>query len=1025
MNNQLQLRQKILTIALSDKQLEAATIAGASVLVSASAGSGKTSVLATRVVSKILLKQSSIKNILALTFTNAAANEMKVRIQKMLQSQKQWEVPSDEAILKHVHGDTTKSVELKKIYQLLQPLNITDLAYIENELSEVQQADITTIDAFARSILERFYSVLENFDFSRMNNMITKHQKEMILNKSIKEAIYELVDNQYISHYSGLAKTLQYVIPKTLDYEDPVLKIAEFQHKQNGSDEINQVLLNKLAVYRSEIYKLLKYVDFTLKGIRNKDKKEAYYNFLISIMHDFTPENFMQQKPFKFSSNYKKLDDVISKAYELCEIITNNKKADSILYELLKNAYTKYDTLKKQEKLIEFSDITRYAVQILQQNENIRKQYQEHFNEILVDEFQDTNEIQDSLIRLISKNNSNIFRVGDVKQSIYRFRSAKPQMMENYYRQFENSDAGINVVLETNYRSQATIIEFNNALFQKLMNVEHYPTMFDMEKDYAKAVKYDKLHSVVYHEIDDIKKLSMYDYIASEISKNANGNYNQYAILLRNNSAVKDVLQALRAKNVPCYGIEDINLYDCEFIQLLINVLKLRTNKNDKMAFSSVYTSVLFQNTLEQLSKVHLNELPIDENYQSLMTTLQNKNNVHDIIQTLLNHRVANQYIYEHYLDKTSQLAINYLQAQLRTESIENIEQALEWLQQLKNSEFQLPCIVDSNDNVVKVMTIHKSKGLEFEVVYLPITDEAPKSDNVSCVLNDDLGVAFYHQESDDKKATRYTEAVKIQNQYNNVSESLRVLYVATTRAKTKLHFVSKKIKNTPELDIHLLESGKKFPSYILANQLTLMHQTIKNIPLLQINEVDSNTYTPISIEVMNQELNYRAAKRFEKTVTTTNNYSAHTINTVPPLQTQEHYQRGTTLHQLIEYHGKNQTEPIKNQTVLNLYNNDQFKKCLTEEHYFEMPFIMKQQDDIISGYIDFVSIGECVTIIDFKTDQFSDYDTKEMITEQELKNRYAIQLNLYQKVLQKKYSDKEIVCFIYSTTLNSMIKVE
>lgn len=1054
---QLDLRQKLLVVATTDDQKKAIELSGKSILVSASAGSGKTEVLSKRILSKILLKKASIKNILAMTFTNAAAAEMKNRIAKAIAKELDYKVPTEDEMRKLVFGSEANFIKIKALYENYAPLTDLEKQYLLEEQSSLLNADITTIDGFALSIVKRFFIVLENFNVESLDNLLPEFKRIEFLNQSVKEAIsfnYKANYELFLA-YPELNRSLKELISKLSIYPNPIEKIEEWKCISNQTsvpqlkneyaidflvfrvNALRSEILESLLVYLNEIED----VKPTKKILEDKaqvealssvcfdevvciEDVEAFFEKIVS----FNELKLTNSKNFSdyLSYHVKTLESNLKKIFKL--VNANNEPIQdlSVFYDVLKQAYLKYEFLKKSENYIEFSDITRYAVQILNYNDDIRFQYQTHFNEILVDEFQDTNEIQDELIRLVSKNNKNVFRVGDIKQSIYGFRQAKPQVMRNYYELFDqDSEFGENIVLNINFRSSPEIIHFNNVAFNALMNVDNYPSAFSHDADFAHANAPKSNNPIEFHRLttsnnEMSKDEQVFRYIASEISDQ---NYRDCAILVRSNNQVNLVSRILKEYNIPYFASVDNKLNDCEIIQLIRAIHQLCENPKDDLAYTALASSRLFRDSFDEIILAKNPKGLYFKGNQKLVAFIESLKNIEDFIERTL--AILNyEKFYFNLLDNEEKLIVDYLLVLLNDAQIFTIHQGLEFIQKLKDSEYLKPVATDAKSNVVSVMNIHKSKGLEFKNVYLYCVD----NDNLSTgsemfQYHDDLGVSFVYKNDDEKKASLYHEIITQKNRVNTIEEDLRLLYVATTRPKSKLHLVGFTKYNNEPLSLSLLEGSSKFASYLLATRSKFSSEEFK------VSDIDLDTYTFKANELVSEEV-YDHLRLFENEVEVIETTSAHRITTVEPLvfNQVDFFQRGSDIHKKIENYGlkliNNESVDISNPKIKKLFEHPTFNQLLKMDVYFELPYSYKYEGKLESGYMDFVAVEEAVYVVDFKTDQFSDYELKTPITKVELIKRYQNQLTMYQNALKVAYPNKVIYAYIYSLELEEMIEL-
>ena len=414
-------------MAWTPEQQYAIDVEGNNVIVSAGAGSGKTAVLTQRVIRK-LLSGVHINELLILTFTNAAAAEMKDRIRK--------------AILKH--------------------------AELKDEIDLLDGAYITTFDSYALSVIKKYHTRLN------ISNKIAITD-EVVVDLLKKELLDQIFEEKYLTPKKEFMNLINHFCLKDdkelKKYILNILKKIELKYDKSSYldnyfdidnidifiNEYLEVIFNKVNEIKELFRDLPSYFnnDFCLKmedaykGIINSTNYEELVNSL----------EFTNPRAGKYSCNEARyiknsIDSLLKEIKELCiyentnemkeeflSTVSDTKEIVSILRELDK----RIDDYKSNNEIYNFGDVSRLAIKVVLENEDIREEIKNSFNEILVDEYQDTNDTQEKFISLISKNN--VYMVGDIKQSIYRFRNANPYIFKDKYDRYSNSDDGIKIDL--------------------------------------------------------------------------------------------------------------------------------------------------------------------------------------------------------------------------------------------------------------------------------------------------------------------------------------------------------------------------------------------------------------------------------------------------------------------------------------------------------------------------------------------------------------------------------------------------
>ena len=438
----------------TNEQLQAINDSGENIIVSAGAGSGKTAVLTQRVITK-LKKGININNLLILTFTNAAAAEMKERIRNAIE----------------------KDPELS--YQL----DYIDSSYI------------TTFDSFSMSVVKKYYYLLNvSPNIKVLDSSICNNVRKQLLD-DIFEELYmrrepnfiKLINDLTIKDDTNIKKSILDVntkLDRLIDKEEYLNNyIDDYYSDENINilvNKYNSELLAKLSKLNSLIEEMQYYCDGDFfnnyqqsfkKLIESKNYDEIVNN--IDVKPPRLPRNsdeelkkikekvMAEQKNIKKILIYKNLEHIketlyITKSYSI-SIINIIKELDKRLNEY-KTSCDEY----------EFNDIAMMAIKVVKNNKSALEELKSSFNEIMVDEYQDTSDIQETFINLIS--NNNVYMVGDVKQSIYRFRNANPDIFKNKYLNYSNHNGGKKIDLLNNFRSRSEVLDDINNIFNTIMD---------------------------------------------------------------------------------------------------------------------------------------------------------------------------------------------------------------------------------------------------------------------------------------------------------------------------------------------------------------------------------------------------------------------------------------------------------------------------------------------------------------------------------------------------------------------------
>lgn len=436
------------------EQQQAIDEEGKNIIVSAGAGSGKTAVLTERVIRK-LKSGVHINELLVLTFTNAAAAEMKERIRKAIRK-----TPG-----------------------------------LEEEMNRIDGAYITTFDSFALSIVKKYHTVINCTN----NIQITD---DVVINIKKQELLEEILDEKYLlqdKRFTKLIRDFCYKDDKELKkalldiYQKIELKydkehfletyldnytkswdkvIEDYLH--SIKDKIKEIreILAEMSSYFDGKY-MMKVEDYLYEFLNKEsyeEKKKALDNFsrfpALPKNSEEAGKTLKKQltgilDELKEEMTYEQVEEI---KQELESTVSNQEEIIDILKELDKRL-TSY---KEQEEIYNFTDISRLAIKIVSENKEIREELTASFHEIMVDEYQDTSDTQEAFINLIA--NNNVYMVGDIKQSIYRFRNANPYLFKQKYDTYRDTDQGIKIDLVKNFRSRREVLEDINLLFNQFMD---------------------------------------------------------------------------------------------------------------------------------------------------------------------------------------------------------------------------------------------------------------------------------------------------------------------------------------------------------------------------------------------------------------------------------------------------------------------------------------------------------------------------------------------------------------------------
>ncbi len=849
-------------IKLTEMQEKAVFARDCDLLVSAAAGSGKTAVLSERIIQLLMDRENpaSINEFLIVTFTNAAASEMKERIGKKI-----MEAASDMSLDKEVR------THLKKQLSLLSRASITTihsfcLDIIKNNfhlldidpafrVADPSEAEILKMQT-AELLLEESYAGKNAQVFSQLCKWLGKGKDEELLNEILR--IYRFVcgfpnpigwlnnaaENYNPENFSSLAENMWVKELVSFGKEQVSYQLERAEKAFLVAKEA------EIAPYADTLYEDINVIKDYLAGFGDEGNPK---------LPDYPQFGKMKNKPRDADEavcNYIKEERAaIKKA--VCEVadsldidgVTVKEQLEKAypLVKCLKESVELFHTLFKEKKkklgVVDFSDFEHMALEILADSENgVANELRETYREIMIDEYQDCNPTQEMIFSYINRKKDgksiNMFMVGDMKQSIYRFRLADPEIFAGKNKNYSRDGSQVKIVLNNNFRSSATILDGINSVFSKVMSEKTGDVEYgDEEKlyfrsEHAEKEKEKKCELVVLEKAtnDEQEDASEPDCIAERILELVEEGYSfrDIAILLRSTKGKSaEIEEALKIRNIPYYTDSGSGYFESMEIALLSTLLKVIDNPMQDIELVSLLRSPIFrfdENMLLEIRSAHkgpfygalrryagngdetaqacsrfLNKLafwrdmalsmPVDEFVEFL--TLDSGIDVFAAVLPGGGQRSAN-------------LRLFLLQARLLQKSgFKGLFSFVSFLDRLSaGGEGAEAKMLSENSNVVRIITIHKSKGLEFPVVFLSGTGTAfnkrDLSGNILLHKTMQMGIKL----PDNKRQIKYPfvshKAVASRLARENISEEMRVLYVALTRAKERL-ICTASVKNAAE----------------------------------------------------------------------------------------------------------------------------------------------------------------------------------------------------------------------------------
>ncbi|MBQ4559478.1 MAG: helicase-exonuclease AddAB subunit AddA [Tyzzerella sp.] len=859
-------------VVFTKEQQQVIDLRNRNILVSAAAGSGKTAVLVERIITRLTkdAKPLNVDELLIVTFTEAAASEMKERI----------------------HGAIENALE-----------NEPDNVHLQRQATLIHQAQITTIHKFCLSVIRDYFHTIDLDPGFRVGEEGELKLLKRDVVEAVLETAYEKGDDGFIrfveSYATGrddrkLEELILQLYELSRSYPNPkkwLDSCVEQYHVQNV-EELEQKpfvleMMQEVKQYLSDIQKLL---EFGITVCDEEDGPAVYRDALNSDWMLMTQlqraDSFEKMQKELQSVNWAKLaacrDKMVSEkkiqqvkdirdevkglvkdlskqyffddVYEIQEEMAQSEQNMRTLTELVKAFAEAFSEEKRRKNLIDFNDMEQYALQILTREEEgkyvpsiVAESYQEKFAEIMIDEYQDSNLVQEAIltsVSTVSKGIYNIFMVGDVKQSIYRFRLSRPELFMEKFHNYSLEDSKTQRIdLHKNFRSRREVLDSTNFVFEQIMISEFGGIAYDEKAalyvgaDYEERV--DNETEVLILEAPETKTEERIELEAEMVAKRIKElmathivydketksyrkvRYNDIVILTRSLKGWTDTFSTvLNSAGIPTYTGSKEGYFQTHEIELALQYLKILDNPRQDIPMAAVLLSMFGGLTSEELAIIRSSTRE-KTLYESIRAYREHGEQVkiREHLDTFLN-------IYERFREQVPYKEIHRLLWELMDETgymdyvsalpsgeqrAANLEMLLEkavtfegtsykglfhfvrYIEQLEkyDVDYGEASLMDEKMNVVNLMSIHKSKGLEFPIVFVVGMGKQFNMQDTkqSIVVHPELGVGVDAVDTvlRVKTSTLLKKAIQHKVQIESKAEELRVLYVAMTRAKEKL----------------------------------------------------------------------------------------------------------------------------------------------------------------------------------------------------------------------------------------------
>ena len=836
------------------------------ILVSAAAGSGKTAVLVERIVNRICVDNPpvDIDRMLVVTFTKAAAAEMRERVSRAIDSLKEQK-PDDENLQRQstlVHNALITTIDsfcLFVVQNNFAQLNLDP----DFRIGDQAELKLMLKDALAQ-VFEDNYAREDNEAFINLIDTYSNGRNDSAVRQMVEDIYYKAGSSSWPRKWmNSLLRLYDIKSAKQLEDSEIIKEIVDYSRVllEEAVQELTMAKDLASATPGLEKYALTLSEDIALfDGMADVTGYVGMQEFLnkisfgrIAVIRKFDGDEKKKERVKSMRDATKKKVDGIKQKYfgmsiELMyEQLERQRPFVKELIRLSLEFYDAMEAVKTRKRVFDFSDIEHFALRILVDEQTLEptetaREFSKHFEEIMIDEYQDSNQVQEDILTAISREHQgvgNMFMVGDVKQSIYRFRMARPELfMEKYNTYTSDDSAHQRIDLHKNFRSRNEVLDFTNDIFYKIMaadlgNVQYdddaalYPGASYPEETMSPELllvdyKDEELSEIIEDEDGDkvqIEALLIANRIRSlmengMVTDKKTGQlravqYRDIVILSRSVATWGNTVAAvLKDCDIPAHVESNTGYFSSYEIQVILSMLRILDNPLQDIPMAAVLASPIVGMDDEELAQIRSAFKGVSF-AQAALSAMAGEDGYEDeklkafaLVFERLRGAVADTPIHEllyMMLDETGfyRYASAMPAGKRRRQNIDMlIEMAAAYektsyidIQQKYEIDYGEADTAGENDDVVRIMTIHKSKGLEFPVVFVSglgkgFNTQDTKSD---LVIHEKLGLFVFSTRPRTKRPSLIRNEIESRIKRENLGEELRVLYVALTRAKEKI----------------------------------------------------------------------------------------------------------------------------------------------------------------------------------------------------------------------------------------------
>lgn len=851
------------------------------ILVSAAAGSGKTAVLVERIVNRICVDNPpvDIDRMLVVTFTKAAAAEMRERVSRAIDSLKEQK-PDDENLQRQstlVHNALITTIDsfcLFVVQNNFAQLNLDP----DFRIGDQAELKLMLKDALAQ-VFEDNYAREDNEAFINLIDTYSKGRNDSAVRQMVEDIYYKAGSSSWPRKWmNSLLRLYDIKSAKQLENSEIIKEIVDYSRVllEEAVQELTMAKdlasatpgLEKYALTLSEDIALFDGMADGMADVTGYVGMQEFLNKIsfgrIAVIRKFDGDEKKKERVKSMRDAVKKKVDGIKQKYfgmsiELMyEQLERQRPFVKELIRLSLEFYDAMEAVKTRKRVFDFSDIEHFALRILVDEQTLKptetaREFSKHFEEIMIDEYQDSNQVQEDILTAISREHrgvGNMFMVGDVKQSIYRFRMARPELFMKKYNTYTSDDsAHQRIDLHKNFRSRNEVLDFTNDIFYKIMAADLGNVQYDDDAALYPGASYPKetmrpelllvdykdeeLSEIIEDEDGDkvqIEALLIANRIRSlmengMVTDKKTGQlravkYRDIVILSRSVATWGNTVAAvLKDCDIPAHVESNTGYFSSYEIQVILSMLRILDNPLQDIPMAAVLASPIVGMDDEELAQIRSAFKGVSF-AQAALSAMAGEDGYEDeklkafaLVFERLRGAVADTPIHEllyMMLDETGfyRYASAMPAGKRRRQNIDMlIEMAAAYektsykglfhfvryidIQQKYEIDYGEADTAGENDDVVRIMTIHKSKGLEFPVVFVSglgkgFNTQDTKSD---LVIHEKLGLGLVEKTKSPrtKRPSLIRNEIESRIKRENLGEELRVLYVALTRAKEKI----------------------------------------------------------------------------------------------------------------------------------------------------------------------------------------------------------------------------------------------